>query len=75
MESIYKDSDYRCLKPFSHEDPRKWRTYEMNGFRKASNKEQLSEVDSFKYDNNFNNWINMKVLKCPQDSSIIMNVI
>ena len=62
-ESIYKDYDYRCLKPFSHDDPEKWRTYEMHEFREAANKTQLAEVNSFKYDKNFHNWIDMEVLK------------
>ena len=61
MQQIYKDWDYRCLVPFSHKDPRKWKTYEMHDYRKAFSEEKLSKVQQFKYDNNFNNWENLPV--------------
>ena len=35
----------------------------MHGYRKAFNKKQLNKVDQFKYDNNFFNWVDPKVLK------------
>ena len=35
----------------------------MHGYRKAFNKKQLKKVDQFKYDNNFYNWADPKVLK------------
>ena len=41
----------------------KWKTYEMHDYRKASNEEELKKVDKFKYDNNFHNWEDPKVLK------------
>jgi len=62
-DSIYKDHDYRCLKPFSHKKPERWQTYEMHQFREAANEKKLAKVNSFKYDKNFNNWIDMDVLK------------
>ena len=55
--------DNRCLVPYSHKDPTKWKNYEMHGYRKAFNKKQLKKVDQFKYDNNFYNWADPKVLK------------
>ena len=55
--------DYRCLVPFSHKNPNKWKTYEMHDYRKASNEKELEKVDRFKYDNNFFNWKDPKVLK------------
>ena len=55
--------DNRCLVPYSHKDPTKWKTYEMHDYRKASNEEELKKVDKFKYDNNFHNWEDPKVLK------------
>jgi hypothetical protein len=35
----------------------------MHGYRRAFSDRSLNMVDSFKYDNNFNNWIDPKVLK------------
>ena len=63
VQHIYKDWDYRCLVPYSHKDPRKWKTYEMHDYRKAFNEKQLKKVDQFKYDNNFANMVDPKVLK------------
>ena len=63
VQHIYKDWDYRCLVPYSHKDPTKWKTYDMHDYRKASSKEELKKVDQFKYDNNFFNWNDPKVLK------------
>ena len=57
------DTDYRCLVPYSDKDPTKWKTYEMHDYRKASSEKQLKEVDQFKFDNNFFNWEDPKVLK------------
>ena len=62
LQHIYKSWDYRCLVPESHRDPEKWRTYDMHGYRTASNQEMYDKVDTFKFDNNFNNWISPKVL-------------
>ena len=63
VQHIYKDWDYRCLVPYSHKNPTKWKTYEMHDYRKASSEEELKKVDRFKYDNNFFNWGDPKVLK------------
>ena len=60
---IYKNPDYFCLKPYSNKDPKKWHKYELEGFRKASDKDQLKKVRTFKYDNNLNNFVDPKVLK------------
>ena len=62
-QHIYKNWDYRCLVPNSHKDPTKWKTYEMHDYRRAFDKETLKSVDQFKYDNNFFNWVDPKVLK------------
>ena len=35
----------------------------MHDYRKASNEKELENVDRFKYDNNFFNWKDPKVLK------------
>ena len=55
--------DYRCLVPYSHKNPTKWKTYEMHDYREAFSEEKLKKVDKFKYDNNFFNWEDPKVLK------------
>ena len=60
---IYKNIDYRCLAPNSHKDPKKWKTYNIGQYRTAFNSKTLNEVKTYKYDNNFNNWIDPKVLK------------
>ena len=51
------------LVPFSHKDPRKWKTYEMHEYRNAFSEETMNKVEQFKYDNNFHNWEDPKVLK------------
>jgi len=63
VQHMYKDWDYRCLVPYSHKDPRKWKTYEMHDYRKAFSEEKLKKVEQFKYDNNFHNWEDPKVLR------------
>ena len=63
LQHIYKDWDYRCLVPYSHKDPNKWKTYDMHNYRKASSEDRLERVDQYKHDNNFFNWIDPKVLK------------
>ena len=62
-QHIYKNWDYRCLVPYSHKDPTKWKTYEMHDYRRAFSKKTLKSVDQYKYDNNFFNWVDPKVLK------------
>ena len=63
MQHIYKDWDYRCLAPYSHKDPNKWKTYDMHTYRKAFSEERLKRVDQYKWDNNFFNFRDPKVLK------------
>ena len=75
VESIYKKEDYRCLKPYSHKDPKKWHTYDMHDYRRAVNNLTLQNVDSYKYDNNFNNWIDPNVFdKYTSDRDTIRSV-
>ena len=63
LNHIYKDWDYRCLVPDSHQNPEKWRTYDVAKYRSAFDKESFSKVETFKHDKYFNNWIDPKVLK------------
>ena len=75
VEKIYKKDDYRCLKPYSHKDPKKWHTYDMHAYRRAFNDKTLQNVDSFKYDNDFNNWIDPSVFdKYTSDIETIRSV-
>ena len=60
---MYKDWDNRCLVPYSHKDPTQWKTYEMHDYRKAFSEENLKRVYQFKYDNNFFNWEDPKVMR------------
>ena len=60
---IFKAGDYRCLKPESDEDPEKWHTYEVEGFRQAYNNEMLENTTTFKYDNYLYNFVDPKVFE------------
>ena len=62
-QSIYKKWDYRCLVPYSDKDPKKWKTYDMHEYRRAVNEKTLKRVTQYRYDNNFFNWVDPKVLK------------
>ena len=60
-KTVYMADDYHCVKPDSHEDPKKWHIYEAAGFRKVFNKEMLENVKSFKYDKYLYNLVNPKI--------------
>ena len=62
-QRMYKYWDHRCLVPYSHKDPTKWKTYEMHDYRRAFDTKTLKSVDQYKYDNNFFNWVDPKVLE------------
>ena len=62
-EVIHKSDDYRCLEPYSHTDPKKWHTYEMNAYRKAFTSKTLKSVRSFKHDNYHFNFDDPEVFK------------
>ena len=63
QQTIYKNWDYRCLVPYSHPDPEKWRYYDMHAYRNVAQGRGLTESDTFDYDHNFNNWIDPTVLE------------
>ena len=56
--------------PYSHKDPQKWKTYDMHEYRRAFSKEKLRSVAQYKYDNNFLNWVDPKVLKFTKELAI-----
>ena len=62
-EYIYKNDDYHCIKPDSHDDPEKWRKYEVDAFRKAFNQEMLDDAETFKYDKYLYNFVDPEVFK------------
>ena len=62
-QRMYKQNDYRCLKPKSTVKPGKWPYYEMEGFRTAKSKEELEKVKEYQYDNYFFNFEDPKVFK------------
>ena len=64
---MYKQHDFRCLKPSNKTKPEKWPHYEMEGFRRAKTKAELQNVKVIKYDNFFFNWEDPKVLKQMSD--------
>ena len=39
-QRMYKQHDYRCLKPSKKKPPNKWSYYEMEGFRAAKSEEE-----------------------------------
>ena len=63
LQHIYKSWDYRCIAPNTDDDPTKWKSYDMHGFRAASSLETLEKVATFKYNPLFNNWQDPEVLK------------
>ena len=62
-ELIFRSDDYRCLKPNSHKDPKKWHAYDMKAYRTAFSSKTLKNVSSIKHDNNMFNFDDPKVFK------------
>ena len=52
-QPMYKNSDFRCLKPISGVKSSKWPHYEMKGFRAAKSDEELSKVAEVPFDKFF----------------------
>ena len=55
-QRMYKQYDYRCLKPVKNQPPEKWPHYEMHKFRAAKTEKEVKEVKEIKYDKNFFNF-------------------
>jgi len=60
-QHVYRSDNYYCLKPYSHENPRKWRRYEVAGFRQSFNKEMLENTTTFKFDKYLYNFVDPKI--------------
>ena len=58
---MYKQNDYRCLKPSTIQPPERWPYYEMEGFRAAKTEDDLEKVKEIKYDKNFFNFEDPRV--------------
>jgi len=61
--SFYKGYDNRCLKPDDDKRPEKWDHYDPDDFYEASTKEELEQAKTWKFDKNFFNFEDPKVLK------------
>ena len=60
---MWKEYDYRCLKPKSKIKPEEWPHYEMNGYRNARTKNELDNVQEIKFDKYFFNFEDPKIFK------------
>ena len=59
---IYKKDDYQCLKPDDSTDPKVWRRYDVNDFRKAYDEETLAKATTYRYNNHLHNFVDPKVM-------------
>ena len=58
---MWKNYDYRCLKPKDGVKPENWPHYDMIGLREANTVEALEKVKEIPFDNNFFNFEDPKV--------------
>ena len=68
-EPLYKNSDFRCLKPKSGVKSSKWPHYDMKGFRAAKTDEELSKVQEIPFDKYFFNFEDPKVFNAITDGT------
>ena len=61
--ALYKNPDYRCLKPKKGIPSSKWPHYEMDGHRAAKTKRELSNVQEIKFDKYFFNFADPAILQ------------
>ena len=66
-QRMFKQNDFRCLKPISFIEPRKWPYYDMEGFRAAKSKKELQNVKVIKYDKYFFNFEDRGIFKKMMD--------
>lgn len=60
---LWKNRDYRCIKPKDNVNPENWPHYEMEGYRNAKTKEELESVEEHEFDRNFFNLEDPEVWK------------
>ena len=68
-QPMFKNSDFRCLKPISGFNSSKWPHYEMKGFRAAKNNQELSKVTEVPFDKNFFNFADPDVFNAITDGT------
>ena len=68
-QQMYKNSDFRCLKPKSGIKSSKWPHYEMKGFRAAKNNKELSKVKEIPFDKYFLNFEDPEVFNAITDGT------
>lgn len=68
-QPMYKNSDFRCLKPISEVKSSSWPHYEMKGFRAAKSDEELSKVTEIPFDKFFFNFEDPEVFKAITDGT------
>ena len=66
---LYKNYDFRCLKPKAGVPIEDWPHYEMKGFRAAKSKQELEEVEEIPFDKYFFNFEDPQVLKAMTDGT------
>ena len=59
--TMWKNRDFRCLKPKSKLEPEYWPHYEMKGFRAAKTKDELENIEEVEFDKFFFNLEDPKV--------------
>ena len=64
---MYKNPDFRCLKPKKRLPPNKWPHYYMPKFRAAKNKDELQKVEEVPFDKYFLNFEDPEVFKAMTD--------
>ena len=68
-QPMYKNSDFRCLKPKKGITSDKWPHYEMKGLRSAKSKEELSKVKEIPFDKFFFNFEDPTVFNAITDGT------
>ena len=61
--SLYKNNDFRCLKPKESLPSEEWPHYDMDGFRSATSQRELDEVKELKFYKAFFNFEDPTILK------------
>ena len=67
-QPMFKQNDYRCLKPSSRLKPDQWPHYEMKSYRAATTEKELKKVKTIKYDKNLFNFEDPEVFKTMTDT-------
>ena len=66
---MYKQPDFRCLKPKEGIPSSAWPHFEMSGYRAAKTKQELQNVKEIKFNRYFFNWEDPTVWKEMTDTA------